>query len=160
MLYFFQIKDELLKNQYLKCNNSDCEDGIVKPDIVFFGESLSEEFFIKVEEDFPKCDLLIIMGTSLKVQPFSLLTFAVPEECPRLLINRDAVGSDLLYDNPDVNYRDVFFQGDCDSGCLKLVKLLGWDDELDKLLSQNAQSNDAAISLEKNISNDKIWEYI
>ena len=41
--------------------------GIVKPDIVFFGEGLPQRFFHLLEEDFPQCDLLLVMGTSLKV---------------------------------------------------------------------------------------------
>ena len=42
--------------------------GVVKPDIVFFGENLPKRFFTCVEEDFNKCDLLLIMGSSLVVQ--------------------------------------------------------------------------------------------
>lgn len=38
----------------------------VKPNVVFFGEDLPEKYF-QHETDFPKADLLIIMGTSLKV---------------------------------------------------------------------------------------------
>ena len=45
---------------------------VVKPDAVFFGEPLPERFRL-VEEDFPNCDLLIILGTSLVVQPFASL---------------------------------------------------------------------------------------
>ena len=50
-----------------------CEvcDGLVKPDIVFFGENLPEKFFRLYRTDFAKCDLLIIMGTSLVVHPFA-----------------------------------------------------------------------------------------
>lgn len=40
--------------------------GVVKPDIVFFGEELPRHFF-KYLTDFPLADLLIIMGTSLEV---------------------------------------------------------------------------------------------
>ena len=40
------------------------------------------------ESDFDKCDLLIVMGTSLVVQPFASLIDKVPAVCPRLLINR------------------------------------------------------------------------
>lgn len=39
----------------------------VKPNVVFFGEDLPEKYF-QHETDFPKADLLIIMGTSLKVR--------------------------------------------------------------------------------------------
>ena len=43
----------------------------VKPDVVFFGEDLPQEYFLH-SKDFPKADLLIIMGTSLQVKPFNL----------------------------------------------------------------------------------------
>ena len=53
--------------------------GLVKPDIVFFGEKLPDRFYELAgiqaspgmccgESDFDKCDLLIVMGTSLVVQ--------------------------------------------------------------------------------------------
>lgn len=47
--------------------------GVVKPDIVFFGESLPERFQRCLQEDFQQCDMLIIMGSSLEVQPFASL---------------------------------------------------------------------------------------
>lgn len=65
----------------------------MKPDIVFFGENLPSRFFEKVNEDFKKCDLLIIMGTSLQVQPFASLIGKVPKTTPRILINREQVGT-------------------------------------------------------------------
>ncbi|XP_020662649.3 NAD-dependent protein deacetylase sirtuin-3, mitochondrial isoform X3 [Pogona vitticeps] len=40
--------------------------GIIKPDIVFFGEELPHRFFLHVT-DFPMADLLFIIGTSLEV---------------------------------------------------------------------------------------------
>ncbi|KAK5985746.1 NAD-dependent protein deacetylase [Trichostrongylus colubriformis] len=46
-------------------------DGVVKPDITFFGENLPKRFFQCAITDFPRCDLLLIMGTSLVVQPFA-----------------------------------------------------------------------------------------
>ena len=51
----------------------DSAEGLVKPDIVFFGESLPPRFFQKMQTDFPKADLLIVMGTSLTVHPFASL---------------------------------------------------------------------------------------
>ena len=46
--------------------------GLVKPDIVFFGENLPERFFERLK-DLQQADLLIILGTSLVVQPFASL---------------------------------------------------------------------------------------
>ena len=45
----------------------------MKPDIVFFGESLPEEFHRQMELDKDECDLLIVMGSSLKVRPVALI---------------------------------------------------------------------------------------
>ena len=75
----------------------DCK-GIVKPDIVFFGESLPAIFFdliskvfIGLFKDFPKCDLMIVMGTSLQVQPFASLVYKAPKNCSIFLINNTDV---------------------------------------------------------------------
>lgn len=40
--------------------------GKVKPDIVFFGENLPDEFW-QFEDDLHAVDLVLIMGTSLEV---------------------------------------------------------------------------------------------
>lgn len=43
-------------------------------------------------QDFHICDLLIVLGTSLSVQPFASLIHRVPTTCPRVLINLEPVG--------------------------------------------------------------------
>ncbi len=48
----------------------------MKPDIVFFGEALPERFWEAAEVDLPAADLLLVMGTSLVVQPFASLAGA------------------------------------------------------------------------------------
>jgi len=80
-----------------------------------------------------------IKGTSLKVQPFGLLPQLVNKDCPRLLINRELVG-DFFHSvklDPDSNYRDVFLESSCDDGCLALAKLLGYHEELKKLMKDD-----------------------
>lgn len=58
-----------------KCPRCDAanESAILKPDIVFFGESLPEEFHREIQMDKDECDLLIVIGSSLKVQPVALI---------------------------------------------------------------------------------------
>ncbi|KAH7931795.1 hypothetical protein HPB52_025290 [Rhipicephalus sanguineus] len=53
----------------LSCNREYSLDWL--RDIVFFGERLPSRFFDLSEEDFARCDLLLIVGTSLQVQPFA-----------------------------------------------------------------------------------------
>ena len=67
--------------------------GLVKPDIVFFGENLPRRFFERTAADLPACDLLVVMGTSLVVQPFASMIDEVAKDCPRLLINREKAGT-------------------------------------------------------------------
>ena len=80
--------------QIPRCTIAKCK-GVVKPDIVFFGENLPERFFKCVREDFKQCDLLIVLGTSLVVQPFASLIDRVGPHCPRLLINMEVIQSTL-----------------------------------------------------------------
>jgi NAD-dependent deacetylase sirtuin 2 len=118
--------------------------GLVKPDIVFFGESLPKRFWSCMAEDLPQADLLIVAGTSLVVQPFASLVDRVPVHCPRLLINRERVGEvdpalrgmgyDKGFNFGEGAYRDVVFEGDCDDGVWALAEALGWAEELRELV--------------------------
>ncbi|XP_074387938.1 NAD-dependent protein deacetylase sirtuin-2 isoform X2 [Zonotrichia albicollis] len=83
------MRERIFSSLVPKCEK--CQ-GLVKPDIVFFGENLPSRFFALLESDFGKVDLLIIMGTSLQVQPFASLISRVPTNTPRLLINKEKTG--------------------------------------------------------------------
>eukprot|EP00891_Asterochloris_glomerata_P009347 jgi/Astpho2/9347/e_gw1.00142.59.1_t len=121
--------------------------GLVKPDIVFFGENLPERFFERLK-DLQQADLLIILGTSLVVQPFASLIDRVSSRTPRLLMNLEVVGEgDPLLaklgmsqglDFGATNHRDALALGKCDDSVRKLCKLMGWQGELDKLIAQGA----------------------
>lgn len=65
--------------------------GIMKPDIVFFGEDLSENFHTKIDKDRKKCDLLIVIGSSLKVRPVALIPNSIAADVPQILINRESL---------------------------------------------------------------------
>ncbi|KAF9271496.1 NAD-dependent protein deacetylase sirtuin-2, partial [Linnemannia elongata] len=120
----------ILKGEIPYCK--ECK-GLVKPTITFFGEVLPERFSTLFQVDFKKCDLLIVMGTSLQVGPFNSLITRVPATCPRLLINREKAGEDMHmgFDFDDkLKYpiqRDALFLGNCDEGVRQLAKLCGWE---------------------------------
>jgi len=120
------VKDIVFADKVPTC--TECK-GLVKPDIVFFGESLPKRYWNLQTEDFEKCDLLIVIGTSLAVCPFANLLDRA-EAIPRLLINREAVGD---FKRP-VAGRDVVALGDCQKQVLKLAELLGWKEDLQKLI--------------------------
>ena len=102
--------------------------GLAKPSITFFGEALPKRLGERAGVDLPEADFLIVMGTSLKVQPFASLVDFVESKVPRLLINREAVGDSFRFGEP--GSRDVFLQGDCDDGVRRLVEMLVWEARL------------------------------
>lgn len=147
------VKKEIFADNVPSCDSCNA---IVKPDIVFFGENLPERFYVLPHRDFKQCDLLIIMGTSLQVQPFASLVDYVSDHCVRLLINRDKVGKNssgffrsmifgegLCFDLPG-NRRDVVYEGDCDDGCMYIADQFGFGDELRELIKNEHAKIDAA----------------
>ena len=67
--------------------------GVVRPDIVFFGESLPNRYFQNIKSDFQECDLLLVLGTSLTVMPFANLITESKSNVPRVYINLSKPGS-------------------------------------------------------------------
>ncbi|KAH8413089.1 hypothetical protein KR009_007864 [Drosophila setifemur] len=65
------------------------ENGIMKPDIVFFGEGLPDEYHTVMATDKDVCDLLIVIGSSLKVRPVAHIPSSIPGSVPQILINRE-----------------------------------------------------------------------
>ncbi|XP_010297122.2 NAD-dependent protein deacetylase sirtuin-3, mitochondrial isoform X1 [Balearica regulorum gibbericeps] len=112
--------------------------GIIKPDIVFFGEELPQRFFLHMT-DFPMADLLFVIGTSLEVEPFASLAGAVRGSIPRVLINRDLVGPFAWQQR----YNDIAQLGDVVSGVEKLVELLNWTEEMRTLIQKEKEKLDA-----------------
>uniref|UniRef100_A0A671RFE2 Sirtuin 3 n=1 Tax=Sinocyclocheilus anshuiensis TaxID=1608454 RepID=A0A671RFE2_9TELE len=123
-----ELRNDIMEGTIPKCPT--CK-GIIKPDIVFFGEELPQQFFTYLT-DFPIADLLIVMGTSLEVEPFASLAGAVRGSVSRLLINRDLVGP---FAWGSQRHNDVAELGDVVSGAKKLVELLGWKQELEALMN-------------------------
>ncbi|KND87763.1 NAD-dependent protein deacetylase hst2-1 [Tolypocladium ophioglossoides CBS 100239] len=108
-----------------QCMDARCG-GTVKPDIVFFGEPLPEEF-IKNSIHTSMADLMLIIGTSLSVYPFAALPELPRDDMPRVLFNMEKVGK--LGSRTD----DVIQLGAVDDSIRKLADELGWRDELERM---------------------------
>ncbi|KAF2853833.1 putative SIR2 family histone deacetylase [Plenodomus tracheiphilus IPT5] len=132
-----------------RCVNPTCN-GLVKPEIVFFGEQLPAAFF--ANHDRPaEADLCIVMGTSLSVHPFAALPQMCRDETPRLLINSERVGG------MGTRTDDVLLLEDCDEGVKKLAAAIGWSGELEALWATTAR-DDEAPKEEKKKSRDEILQ--
>mmetsp|Transcript_17898 Transcript_17898/g.29655 ORF Transcript_17898/g.29655 Transcript_17898/m.29655 type:complete len:494 (+) Transcript_17898:100-1581(+) len=139
------LKDDLSRLKVDECG------GLIRPNIVFFGEELRNGLSdIQLQADLNECDLFIVIGTSLSVEPFASVLPKVPPACPRLLINREEVGKGLSvvrtigvdcggfrFDEPD-NYRDVKMLMDCDEGVRRFAELCGWEHELDAIIRNSS----------------------
>lgn len=115
-----------------------CGGHSVKPAIVLFRSSLPKIFFDMVPDDVRDVDLLLVIGTSLRVAPANSLVWRVPRSALRLLVNREPVGDHLgMESDPATSQRDFFAAGDCDAVLLDLAEHLGWLDELAPLLEHH-----------------------
>ncbi|KAL8418232.1 hypothetical protein RB594_001735 [Gaeumannomyces avenae] len=93
--------------------------GVMKPDITFFGEQLPRRFGERLfGHDRDLVDLVIVIGTSLKVKPVSELVPVLPAHVPQIYISRDAVSH---------AHFDIDLLGDCDVVVAELCRRAGWD---------------------------------
>lgn len=105
----YELHGSVLRNYCMKCNkfydaeyvfNSKniprCEcGGIIKPDVVLYGETLDDYTVTKSIEMITNADLMIVAGTSLMVQPASgLLNYFRGNNL--VLINRDTTPYDNI----------------------------------------------------------------
>lgn len=128
------MRDAIHNKWVPRCLELSCN-GLVKPEIVFFGEQLPAEFF--QNHDLPsQADLAIVMGTSLSVHPFASLPQSCRDGVPRLLINSERVGE--MGSRPD----DVLLIEDCDSGVRKLAEACGWLEELEALWAETEREKE------------------
>ncbi|KAK0742474.1 DHS-like NAD/FAD-binding domain-containing protein [Apiosordaria backusii] len=92
--------------------------GVMKPDIIFFGEPLPDEFSHRLtQHDVDKVDLVIVIGTSLKVAPVSEVVPYLPSHIPQIYISREPIGH---------NNFDIDLLGDCDVVVAELCRRAGW----------------------------------
>lgn len=90
--------------------------GVMKPNITFFGEALPRLFHDHINRDLQQCDLLISIGTSLKVAPVADIVDKIPGNVPQVLINKDPIHH--------CNF-DVSLLGYCDDVVAYLCHRLG-----------------------------------
>ena len=95
--------------------------GPCKPNVVFYGESLPSRFFEKIKElkENKDIDLIIIMGTSLKVMPFANIPNNINPYAYKVVFNMDKVG-DFFYEK--LTEKAIFIEGKTDSNVIKFLK--------------------------------------
>ncbi len=76
------IEKDILEDRIPRCSCG----GVIKPDVVFFGEALPQEFYTLMDNP-PETDLVLILGTSLKVQPAAQFALNMAASHPAILVN-------------------------------------------------------------------------
>lgn len=92
--------------------------GIMKPDITFFGEDLPDAFGRRLaSHDRELVDLVLVIGTSLKVTPVSEIVSWLPAHVPQICISLDPI--------QHMNF-DIDLLGECDIVVSELARRAGW----------------------------------
>jgi NAD-dependent SIR2 family protein deacetylase len=97
------IEPEIREGRIPHCR---CE-GVIKPDVVFYGESLPDAFY-GFCEDPPDADVLLVMGSSLQTQPAAGFAVELAEEMPSILVNLEPTSYDDLFMHVVHDDVDVF----------------------------------------------------
>ncbi|CAH0475043.1 unnamed protein product [Peronospora belbahrii] len=113
------IREDVVNQRVPMCKSCGLPDGIVKPDIVFFGESLPRRFHDSIKSDEGEADLVLVMGSSLKVNPVRSIVGRFKKDTPMILINREPVGRPHKFDVELLGYSDEIVQ--------ELCRLLEWE---------------------------------
>ena len=111
--------------------------GPCKPKIVFYGENLPIRFF-ECLQDIKDIDLVIIMGTSLKVFPFAGIPEFVEKNKGVIVFNMEKVGT---YKYNEMHKDDYFIEGKIDENILKFLKDVKLYDEFDEFIWDEYHEN-------------------
>lgn len=94
-----------------------CKNGILKPTTVFFGQALDSEVLEKAKQWHSECDLLIVMGSALKVSPANQLPVSpLARKIPVIIMN--------IGDTPFDEYATIIFNEKVGELSQKLIDLL------------------------------------
>jgi NAD-dependent deacetylase sirtuin 1 len=109
------IEEAIFKKEVPICPvcPKDLDDAILKPNIIFFGEKLPDEFGKYFQKDREKCDLLIVMGSSLKVSPVADIIGKIPHHIPQILINLESLTHVPPFDVQLLGYSDNIIKELC-----------------------------------------------
>lgn len=100
--------------------------GVMKPDITFFGEQLSTRFREQIVADRTRADLVLCIGTSLRVAPVAEIPNLVEKRVPQVFISREGPGRGYVF--------DVELAGACDAIVSDLAEKAGCRAEFDLIV--------------------------
>ena len=132
-----KINEGVQKGEVYYCPS--CK-GPCKPNVVFYGEGLPIKFFEALQL-LPDVDLIIIMGTSLKVNPFAMIPYLPEINAFKLVFNMEEVGQ---FGYQFLSSDSLFIQGKTDQSVIKFLKDVNLYDEFSNFIKKeyNEDLND------------------
>lgn len=111
----YPVNKEILKKIPPRCNNCD---SILKPDFIFFGESIPEPAMSDSFAEATKADLFILIGTTGEVQPAAMIPFTAKRN------NAKIIEVNTVPSNYTGEITDIFLQGQAGEIMEKLLNYL------------------------------------
>lgn len=102
-----------------KCEVKDCN-GFLKDSIINFGDNLEEDILTAAEEQAKQADLIISLGTTMRVTPACDLVLMGREPLQLVIVNRQRTG----FDKVCIEGEGVRVFGDCDQVMREVMTLL------------------------------------
>ncbi len=103
-----EIAPIVMRNEVPKCKKCG---GIIKPDIIFYEESLVPDDLNRAFEEAERSDVFIVLGSSLTVQPAASLPLAALQHGAKLcIVNAQKTGLDAFATWKFNDLKDVFEQ--------------------------------------------------
>ncbi|ETI22191.1 hypothetical protein G647_06264 [Cladophialophora carrionii CBS 160.54] len=116
--------------------------GLLKPDMTFFGEEIADSYAPRLKLDKSKVDLLVIIGTSLKVEPVNEMLLNIPPTVPQIWISKDRCQREGVK-------VDIELLGECDLILEEIARRAGWEDALRERLWTGGKASDPKRSQPK-----------
>lgn len=120
-------------------NDIDPPKGLLRPDMTFFGEAIADSYAPRLKMDKTKVDLLVIVGTSLKVEPVNEMLLNIPPTVPQIWISKDR----CLREGVKV---DIELLGECDVVLEEIARRAGWENALKDRLWTSEKAQDVKFS--------------
>lgn len=92
-------------DQLPRCDDDDCN-GLLRPNVIWFGETLDSNILSQVEEELNQCDLCLVVGTSSIVYPAAMFG-------PRVASRHVPVAEFNTGVTPFTNHFTFHFPGPC-----------------------------------------------
>eukprot|EP01065_Artemidia_motanka_P020898 TRINITY_DN2492_c0_g1_i3.p1 TRINITY_DN2492_c0_g1~~TRINITY_DN2492_c0_g1_i3.p1 ORF type:complete len:711 (+),score=190.02 TRINITY_DN2492_c0_g1_i3:252-2384(+) len=129
------VKDKVFKGHRPSCTYAACR-GLVRPDLLFSGDSKPPPHSAPIESDFAECDCVLVIGSTLSEgSALARVAARMSPYVPRLAVVPAGVRVEP-FDSSDSNYRDVVLEADRAGGvgleealCV-LCKSLGYEHAL------------------------------